>query len=147
MKGLVEYFQGNMGCHVFTLATRPAAWLEHGETETTNMIEYHYETYIHVFGVMGCRKKSGLAPVESLMCLYKTILPHLFIFSQSRCINSKFLLLTDSLFSLHSLMDLYSTNPLVQRIHLTIYTLNSIIAPKSRLLGSLVTSVSLNTMR
>jgi len=40
--------------------------------------------------------------------------------------NSKVLLLTDSLFSLHSLTNLYSTNPLVQRIHLTIYTLNSI---------------------
>ena len=59
--------------------------------------------------------------------------------------NSKFFLLTDSLSSLHSLTDLYSTNPLVQRIHLTIYTLNS-LAPNPRSLGSLVTSVSLNMM-
>ena len=40
--------------------------------------------------------------------------------------NSNFLLLTDSLSSLHSLTDLYSINPLVQRIHLTHLTLNSI---------------------
>jgi len=41
-------------------------------------------------------------------------------------LNNKFLLLTDTLFSLHSLTDLYSTSPLVQRIHLTIHTLNLI---------------------
>ena len=40
--------------------------------------------------------------------------------------NNNFLLLTDSLTSLHSLTDPYSTNPLVQRIHLTLLTLNSI---------------------
>ena len=40
--------------------------------------------------------------------------------------NSNFQLLTDSLSSLHSLADLYSTNPPVQRIHLTLLTLNSI---------------------
>ena len=40
--------------------------------------------------------------------------------------NSNFLLLTDSLSSLQSLTDPYSSKPLVQRIHLTLLTLNSI---------------------
>lgn len=40
--------------------------------------------------------------------------------------NSQFLLLTDSLSSLHSLTDPYSSNPLVQRIQLTLLTLSSI---------------------
>lgn len=39
--------------------------------------------------------------------------------------NTKYLLLTDSLSSLHSLLDLYSTNPLIQRIHLTLLSLTS----------------------
>ena len=40
--------------------------------------------------------------------------------------NRQFLLLTDSLSSLHSITDPYSTNPLVQRIQLSIHTLSSI---------------------
>ena len=40
--------------------------------------------------------------------------------------NNKFLLLTDSLSSLHSLTDPYTTNPLTQRIRLTLLSLNSI---------------------
>lgn len=40
--------------------------------------------------------------------------------------NNKFLLLTDSLSSLHSLTDPYTINPLIQRIYLTLNTLNSI---------------------
>ena len=38
--------------------------------------------------------------------------------------NSKYILLTDSLSSLHLIADPYSTNPLIQRIHLTLTTLN-----------------------
>lgn len=40
--------------------------------------------------------------------------------------HGKYLLLTDSLSSLHSLLDTYSPNPLTQRIHLTLSTLASI---------------------
>ena len=40
--------------------------------------------------------------------------------------NSKFILLTDSLSSLHSIMDPYTTHCLIQRIHLTLLSLESI---------------------
>lgn len=40
--------------------------------------------------------------------------------------NGKYLLLTDSLSSLHSLTDPYNSNPLIQRIYLTLHSLISI---------------------
>jgi len=58
--------------------------------------------------------------------------------------HGRFLLLTDSLSSLESLSNRFSTNPLIQRIHLTLHSLHS-IGSQIIFIWIPATSASLNT--
>ena len=88
-------------------------------SKTTNKAAYAYS----VDGSLESHRIRNMASIftAELMAIF-TCLSHLSQLSP----NGKYLLLTDSLSSLHSLMDPYSIHPLIQRIHLTLQALHSI---------------------